>query len=295
MLIDKCSKSHIFNPFNLNQVLHQERADRSDLVKALYEVVKHDLFAPFGYVRGHNVDFFIVYNQSKALKKLFDNGLIIPVKDAKIPLVVKLGVASVATSHPTLVSKMVEAISERQVAMNLGGAKHLDLSGFSELMLSKGITISLANKLCLGVLFDQINCIEQLKTSCYVYRFANNSIRTLEPFTKLFSFSVSFLDLRNNEINDSNEFHFLKHLEIKELLVDGNYCSKIRTYRDKIFDIIPSLVRIDAVIRPTSSTELPTELNQKPIIFGKGANKFRNGVGKGMSLAANLSLKLLYF
>lgn len=255
--------------------MHQNRVDRGEIIKGLYDVTKNELFAPFAYTSGHDLDFFIIYNQTKALKLFLDKGLVINVKGMQIPLGIKLGVALVTPGHPTLVSKIVAAITEQ---MDESVGRQIDLSNFRDLMLAKGITFSLSSKGCLNLLFDQISGIEQLKTSFNVFHFANNRIRTLEPFAKLFGFVMECLDLRNNEISGTSEFKFLKHLEIRQLMLEGNFCTKLPKYRDKILEISPTLAAIDFDLKLVAAAEC----NQQPTIFGKGANKFRNGIGESL-------------
>lgn len=213
------------------------------------------------------------------------------VKGVDIQLVIKLGVAFVSAGDPTLVSKISGIVHDQMKARLIGGEdKHLDLSNFSEIMLTKGVTYSLSNKACCDFLFDQINGIDQLKADYRVFRIASNGMRTLESFTKLYGFVINFLDLRNNEIINVNEFHFMKHLDIKELILDGNVCTGLPNYRDKIREIIPSVVRIDVHLQTAASTE-PNHLT----VSGKGWNLFRNGMGNSFSLLKIIRIIISFF
>lgn len=71
------------------------------------------MFVPFGYYSDREVDYFIVHNQGKALKKLFDNGLKIFLRGIEFSLVVKLGVAKILKDQPKVSDRIFSCIQER--------------------------------------------------------------------------------------------------------------------------------------------------------------------------------------
>lgn len=87
--------------------------------------------------------------------------------------------------------------------------------------------------------------------------FSGNEINNLEPFTKLHDFKIRCIDLRNNDIVDTQHFHYLKHLNIESIDIEGNEkLLRIPNYADRIFTIMPSLKLLDRKCH----TKLPTQM-----------------------------------
>lgn len=255
------------------QIQKEQRFGKKDLLEALYSAVQNDLFAPFAYHEGSGIDFFIIFNQIKALTKLFDIGLEINVSGIEVPLNVYLGVAKVLNNHPTIIEKIVQSIKERMISSTLHGDNQcLDLSHYADILGLNKLTISLSNMACLNLLCDQINSIERIKTHSAILKFANNDIQTLEPFTKFYGFKIAQLDLRANRIAKLEEFHYLKHLDIQELLLAGNACTKLKFYKERIQEIIPTVQKIDGQqFNPASN--LDVKKIQKAFKIGNGSGK----------------------
>lgn len=95
------------------QILHQRKFEKRDILESLFNIAGDDLFAPFGYFPGREVDYFIVNNQGKALKKLFGMGLKFRVNGSEVSLIVKLGVALFDVGQPRIIERIIACVEER--------------------------------------------------------------------------------------------------------------------------------------------------------------------------------------
>lgn len=134
--------------------------------------------------------------------------------------------------------------------------------------------LTLSNKACINLLFNELNGIDRLKRDFRVLKFASNEIRSLEPFTKLFGFKIQNLDLRDNKIQKLEEFHFLSHIEIEGIFISGNDCVKFPNCRDKIFEIVQSLKFIDGQERSMAKSSFIASLESSKKL------KFKSGNGE---------------
>lgn len=146
-----------------------------------------------------------------------------------------------------------------------GGLDVLDLTQLSQHEELNSIELRLSNKAILGLLTDQLNGVQRLKTDFHVFKLANNGIRTLEKFINLYGFSINVIDLRHNQIVDVVEFFSLKHLEIEEIYLAGNEVATYGNYRDKIFDIMHSLKIVDGQSKIAPETAAKLEAFKKSV------------------------------
>ena len=230
------------------------------------------MFVPYAYREGQEFDFFVIYNQINALKKLLAANLKIRVKGEEIKLVVKTAVGTVKTNNKKLADEILEAVNAK-----MNNDEHiLDLSNFTDILESKDIIFSLSNKRCFIILCDQLNGIQKLKESFRVFKFANNNICSLEPLTKLYGFKIDVLDLSNNRI-PIQDLELLKCFEIKQLYLAGNEGINLQFFRHKIFGLLPTLVAIDDVpIDAFPSQPVLVEIKKATL-----KPKFRSGNGAG--------------
>lgn len=267
-------------------------------------MVDNEFFVPIAYNKSREVDYFFIARQCGALKKLFAANLTINVKGTSVGLNAKLRMGSVSKIYQPFVFDMVTKSIKGQIesASMHGGDDVLDLSQLSDNFALADITIDLGNKAVMTFVFDQLNGIEVLKTQFRIFKFENNNIRTLEPFTKLFGFNITKLDLRHNRIKSIEEFHFLKHLKIDELYLNGNEVAKY-FYRDRIQEILTSVVSIDGqksgsasspTAAPVFKLEFPASTTQSPDVkkILKTA-KCSRGAGKdSKSLSTRVLIKV---
>lgn len=248
--------------WHLVVISHQRLFEKNDILQELQNLLKDNLFAPVAYTQEREVDYFLVHGQGESLKKLFQNGLILQIKDKSLRMMVKLGVAFYQKGQLKVFDKVLAVTLERMENAELyGGTDKLNLDRFGEHPLLRDVVICLGNKYCLNLLCDHMNGITKLKEQFRIFRLADNDINTLEPFEKLFGLTISKLDLRNNKIANITQFQHLQKLQIEELYLSGNECVKIPDYAKKIRDIIPSLKKIDniqfeAVVPPSQPKEM---------------------------------------
>lgn len=179
-------------------------------------------------------------------------------------MAVKTRVASVSVEHPKLVDIIRNVLLERK---NSTGDDVLDLSHFGQSMSYKDINATLGNKGIFNLLCDQINGINKLKEKCRNFKFSYNKIQSLESFTKLFGFTMNVLVLTDNKIPNPQDFHYLKHLEVKKLFMGGNECANLPNYRERIHEIVSSLTEIDE--RSLDGNVIIPDVKKKPR-FGCG-------------------------
>lgn len=286
------SPSIKLTPFPL-QILHQGRANKKEILEALNSIVKNEFFAPFAYKAAQGTDFFLVFNQGASLLKFFDCGLKFKIGAHWISMVIQLGVAQRSLLQKEIAAKVLDAVHERMNNSNLfGGIDVLDLSNFGSLMELKGVSMSLGNKACLGLLCDQINSIDKIRQQFRVFKFCNNQIKSLESFTKLNKMQIQLLDLSDNLIPSHDELFFVKHLEVKELKIAGNTCTKTPFAANLIHGILKSTTAIDDKVfaahiplKPTSltptststststSTQSTSQDNKRKLFGGNGAGE----------------------
>lgn len=186
-------------------------------------------------------DYFLIFNQASSLKKLIEAGLRIEVEGQQIPLVVKAKVAVVGNEQKKLSEEVIHTVVERiNMCGTTGDEQVLDLSNFALLMQKRDIDFSLKNMCCLKLLCDQLNGIYKLKTSFRVFKFANNNISTLEPFSSMFGFKMDILDLSNNQF-PLLDMHYLKSFSIKHLITSLNENTSIQLLND----MLPTIVKIN--------------------------------------------------
>lgn len=243
--------------------------------------MQNEFFTPIAYSKGREVDYFLICNQRGALKKLFENGLKFNINGTDVRLSVKLRVGSVEKIYQQIVlERVIKSIKDQMDSAGLDDRKDVfDFSDYSKNPALEDVEISLGNKACMTFVFDQINGSNKLKSNFRVFKFQRNNITTLEPFTKLFDFNIKTLDLRHNRISSIQEFHFLKHLKIEELYLNGNSCSTSAFYRERIQEIIPSVVTIDGMQFGVATTSAPPTDGKKTLKSYKSINS-----GTGMIL-----------
>lgn len=268
------------------QVHRQRKFQKKDIVEAFHDVVKPELFVPYGYREGLEFHYFLIQKQTKALQKLVDAGLIITVERENLEVAIKTSVAPVKTTEKKLADDIIESIIERMNSPNFNKDSKentLDLSNFSDALEPKDIIFSLSNKGCFNVLCDQVNGIYKLQDSFRTFKFANNGICSLEPLTKIFGVKMNVLDLSNNRI-PLQDLIFLKDFEVKHLNISGNDIS-VQFFRQKIHEILPGLITIDGVPQnPIIPSPLIVESKLKPQsapAVTQAKPKFRNDDGTG--------------
>lgn len=276
------TSSSITNSIQL-QILHQERAEKKEILEALNNIVKNEFFVPFAYREEKATDYFLVFNQGASLRRFFECGLKFKIRNLWFSMIIQLGVAKKSLQQKEVATKVLETLHGRMNNSNLfGGIDVLDLSDFGSLMELKGVSMCLGNKACLSLLCDQINSIDKIRQQFRVFKFCNNGIKSLESFTKLNKMQIQLLDLSDNLIPRHDELFFVKHLVVKELKITGNPCTKTPFAANLIHGILTSTTAIDdkvfaAQTIPKSSTSTSTQStsqdNKKKLFGGNGAGE----------------------
>lgn len=275
---------------------HNGRLDKEESLNALNEALKGEIFAAFEYKRGEQVDSFFIQNQPSALKKLFQSGLNLATKNGNVSIEIRTGAAFGGQAN--LVHKIIDVIKQRMdKADRYGGKDVLNMSKFGEELMQFDIHISLANKAIVALIFEQLNGIEILKREFRVFRFSENHINDLQPFSRLFGFSMSILDLSNNDLDSTAQFMELKNIQIKELTLKGNPCNAIRNYEGKIYVALPSLMTIDGKPMNVQASTPPIKLPEIVQPVAK-PNQIRMLGGAGECIQTDIAsfrqLKLLF-
>lgn len=117
----------------------------------------------------------------------------------------------------------------------------------------------------------------------------------MEPFTKITSdYKIRYVDLKNNDLSDVKEFHYLKHLNVESIDVTGNdMLQKIANFEDRISTIMPSLKLLD---QKSPSTQPAINLNAPvklpvPIDLGFGNDPIGAKSGASILISYNSNRK----
>ncbi|KAG5680370.1 hypothetical protein PVAND_009879 [Polypedilum vanderplanki] len=235
--------------WHLILIYHEGIFPKEDILAELYEIADESLFIPMAYRRNENIDYFFVCQQNGMIKNLIEKNLQICVKGYIFPLVLKMDVSNQVAGHIKPIKSILSLILRK---IKDSDSSSLDYSNVSSEKEMAETLISLGNKATLTMFLDQLNQIKTLKANLRVLKFDNNNIKTLEPFSKkLYGFNgINVLSLNNNQLKDINELEYLKHMNLQEIFIDGNFGVHTTNafmikYEKKVQKLLPTLKRIN--------------------------------------------------
>lgn len=243
-------------------IYHKGECLKEEILDGFFEIMKDELFIPIAYRRGLEIDYFFVRNQKEAMRKIFEKKLEIQVKVFKLQLLVKVGVAQCREKQLSVMEKFNEVIAQSiKTSSHLGNSLTLNLDCISEHPQMAEVEVNLGNIKTLSFFIKILNGFDRIKkhTNFRIFKFADNKIRSLMPFTDLFNIQMEVIDLCNNNIQSIAELKNLEHLMVEEVFIDGNDCNTPQNV-EKIREILPKLKRIDKVIISSTPTLYKTNV-----------------------------------
>lgn len=267
---------------NWHQILihHKNNSSKQEILDAFFEIVEDELFVPVGYRRGAEIDFFFLRNQTNAMLKIFERKLRVSTRQNSLEVMVKLGVATYFENQLSAVEKINEVIAlSINSSIHLGSSQTLNLDNTADHPKMQELCFNLGNSGNLSFFMKQLNSFEKIKkhSNFRIFKFAGNNIKSLVPFTELYNFQMSIVDLSNNNIQNIEELKYLENLMVEELFVDGNQLQSI----ERIREVLPKLKKIDKILILTTPTLYKTNIKGEPTAIGNKmipSSSFRDGV-----------------
>lgn len=216
-----------------------------DIFAELYRLVGEELFAPIAFQHALEYSYFFVHSQGEALKKLFEQNLIMNVNGKNVNLMVKFGVSKFQIGHLDIKEKLISYLTNSARASM--GLKFLNLCALSTNQELADIKIWLNNEGFFKLFCSTINEMDMIKEKFSGFNLSNNSIKTLKPLKEINGFKMKYLDLSCNQIVSFDEFLALRDFDVKELIIAGNPVVKMANYHDKITKFLPDLEKIDGI------------------------------------------------
>ncbi|XP_031637468.1 nuclear RNA export factor 2 [Contarinia nasturtii] len=239
---------------------HERRFSKRQLLEKLFEVVGESEFFPIAYTESKLSDYFLIRLCRTAIEKLFHESLRLSFGNQLIVyLTIKFQVAQFKLGQIYPSKKYTKAINDclQRMIICENEPNVLDLDRFSTHTEFKHICVNLANKMSLQLLFTTL---DNLQTNNKIFdkvngiRLTNNSIRTLDPLSKMTKVSLNLLDLRDNNIRTVHELVTLKRLKIRHLCLRGNPVADNIGFKRDIMEMIPELEKLDNEVLRTDGT-----------------------------------------
>lgn len=151
-------------------------------------------------------DYFLLRLCRTAIEKLFQRNLMLPIGSQCISITIKFQVAQFKLGQIYPSKKYTKAIKERanQLITCEGVQKVLNLDRFCDLPEFDQISVNLANKMSLQLLFSTL---DNLQTNSKIFdeikglRLTNNCIKSMDAVSKLVPVPLDIIDLRNNNVS----------------------------------------------------------------------------------------------
>lgn len=230
-------------------VHHDGKYQKQEILDALFTVISTDDFYPVAYRQHTNIDYFLVRLCSKALVKLFDKNLKLPMPGASDPLklTVKLNVAKFVQGQIYPSGKIFSAVGERcDNAVMYGYSNQLNLDNFRDHGEFEELCVFLGNRAHLELVCSSINRLEDLRTKVNAIKLTNNSIAHISPLVAIKDLPIQTLDLRFNRIKHPASLRPLKGCGINELYIEGNGIVDVPGYMDVLKEYFPNVIKIDS-------------------------------------------------
>ncbi|XP_053693134.1 nuclear RNA export factor 2 [Sabethes cyaneus] len=229
-------------------VHHEGKYSKQEILDAFFTIITTDDFYPVAYRRHINIDYFLVRLCSKALVKLFDKSLKLPMPGASDPLklTVKLNVAKFVQGqiHPN--GKIFAAVSERcDNAVVYGSSNLLNLDNFRDHGDFEELCVFLGNRAHLELVCSSINRLEDIRVKVNAIKLTNNCIIHISPLVALKDLPIQTLDLRYNRIKHPASLRPMQGCGINELYIEGNGIVDVPGYMDVLKQYFPSIIKID--------------------------------------------------
>ncbi|XP_058823731.1 nuclear RNA export factor 2 [Topomyia yanbarensis] len=230
-------------------VHHDGKYQKKEILDAFFTVISTDDFYPVAYRQYTNIDFFLVRLCSKALVKLFDKNLKLPMPGSSDPLklTVKLNVAKYVQGQVNPSAKVVAAVAERcDNAVMYGFSNLLNLDNFRDHGDFEELCIFLGNRAHLELVCSSINQLEDVRTKVNTIKLTNNSIAHISPLVAIKDLPIQTLDLRFNRIKHPASLRPLQGCGINELYIEGNGIVDVPGYMDVLKQYFPNVIKIDS-------------------------------------------------
>ncbi len=183
-------------------VHHNRGYNREQILEAFYKFIPEFDFYPVAFREGKLADFLFVRCCEKALEQLFSNNCKLPMEENQsLDLTIKLGVAKYQHGQITPTEKVVSVLN--QLVKKADNEGLLDLQDFANHPFLADISMNLSNTACFRMICNKINTIDAIRMKIKKISFANNDIRTLEPFKQFNQIILKTLDLRNNHVSNT--------------------------------------------------------------------------------------------
>ncbi|XP_065081690.1 nuclear RNA export factor 2 [Ochlerotatus camptorhynchus] len=229
-------------------VHHDGKYQKQEILDALFAVISTDDFYPVAYRQHTNIDYFLVRLCSKALVKLFDKNLKLPMPGASDPLklTVKLNIAKYMQGQIFPNGKIFSAVAERCDNAGLYGFSNmLNLDNFRNHGDFEELCVFLGNRAHLELVCSSINRLDEVRAKINAIKMTNNSIAHISPLVAIKDLPIQTLDLRFNRIKHPASLRPLKGCSINELYVEGNGIADVPGYMDVLKEYFPSIIKID--------------------------------------------------
>lgn len=150
-------------------------------------------------------DFFLIRLCRSAIEKLFQNNLRLHISNCVIHLSIRFQVAQFKLGQIYPAKKYTKAINEKmQKLVTCEGVPFvLDLEKFASSNEFENLVVNLSNKMSLQLLFttlDTLHTNNKIFEKLRGIRLSNNSIKTLDPISKLPVLDLELVDLRVNKV-----------------------------------------------------------------------------------------------
>ncbi|EAT42411.1 AAEL006050-PA [Aedes aegypti] len=229
-------------------VHHDGKYRKEEILDALFTVISTDDFYPVAYREHTNIDYFLVRLCSKALVKLFDKNLKLPMPGSSDPLklTVKLNIAKYIQGQIYPNGKIFSAVAERCDNAGLYGFSNmLNLDCFRNHGDFEELSVFLGNRAHLELVCSSINRLDEIRAKINAIKLTNNSIAHISPLVAIKDLPIQTLDLRFNRIKHPASLRPLKGCNINELYIEGNGIVDVPGYMDVLKEYFPKIIKID--------------------------------------------------
>lgn len=228
-------------------VHHDGKYRKEEILDALFTVISTDDFYPVAYREHTNIDYFLVRLCSKALVKLFDKNLKLPMPGSSDPLklTVKLNIAKYIQGQIYPNGKIFSAVAERCDNAGLYGFSNmLNLDCFRNHGDFEELSVFLGNRAHLELVCSSINRLDEIRAKINAIKLTNNSIAHISPLVAIKDLPIQTLDLRFNRIKHPASLRPLKGCNINELYIEGNGIVDVPGYMDVLKEYFPKIIKI---------------------------------------------------